>query len=67
MVIEIGTYKFEIWNGDVQEILKLLSDTEVLNHPLGLLAECPINIERGFCINMGHLEVMLQNVHNAFV
>ena len=57
----------EVGYGDVEEVLQFPCDTEELDDLLGLLAEVFVDLERCLCVNMGHLEVVLENIDDALV
>lgn len=61
--LEIQTAKItdmlQVGNGNVKNILQLFSYAKKLDHELGLFAEMSIDSERLFCIDMGHLKIVL--------
>jgi hypothetical protein len=51
-------YVFQIWDGNVEEVLKLPCYTEKLDRVLCLFAKVSVDGEGLFRVNMRHFEIM---------
>jgi hypothetical protein len=58
---------FQVRNRHTKQIAQLLRNGKEINDILGLFAEVLVDAQSGACIHMRHLEIMFEDVDNAFV
>lgn len=57
----------QVWNRNIQQVLKLPSNRQIIDHAFGLTTEMTIEGQSTRGVHVRHLEVMFKHVDDTFI